>query len=433
MSAPLSSASTAIGRRVARLFIAVLVTATGTSLVHAEETAATTQRGEVPPRPSWNGTFRFGALVLDPEIRLDSDWRRSQPATGNAPDSELGLSGRRVGFEGRLGQRFGFEVSAELSASAPWRNVWANYRLPAGFTVTGGQFKVPFSLDGSLSAADRDFVFRSRLADAFTMGRDRGIAVEGRLLRKRLTVEGGLFAQDGDRVASDTHVTGGARQTAVARVIVSPLSRGGSVFKDLHVGLSAASSQLDENPSGLALRTVAGKELTHSVYWALGKRRRAGIDIRWRPGPFSISAEYLKVADERRGQGNGDEDLAPLTGGGWYVEGTWFVTGENKAKAPRPRRPLLRGGWGALEVVGRAERASLGERGYTWALAASPRAVHPALSEVRVVTTGINWYPTSGARLQFNVTHEDISGATASQLQGMSTVLTSAVRLQLFL
>jgi phosphate-selective porin len=397
--------------------------------MYAEERGGEAQRRETPRAP-WDGTVHFGTLSLDPEIRLEGDWHRAEPSPGKATRADLALSGRRVGVEGRVGQRLGFNVSAELSSSSPWRNILADYRLPAGITLTGGQFKVPFSLDGTLNAVDRDFVFRSRLGDAFTMGRDRGITAEARLWRKRLTVEGGLFARDGDRVASDARVTGGARRTRVARVTTTPLARGRGVFRDLRVGLSASSSLLDESRSGLTLRTVAGQELTSPVYWTEGARRRAGIDIRWRPGPFSLTAEYLAVTDERRGQGTGDDDLPPLTGAGWYVEGTWLLTGELKAKALRPRRPLQRGG--ALELVGRAERASLGDNTSS-TLEGNPRAARPASSAVRVLTTGLNWYPRAGARLQFNVTHETVAGATITPLQGMSTVLTSAVRFQIFL
>lgn len=394
----------------------------------AEEAAADyPQREETRSREPLDGVFYFGSLALDPEIRLTSDWLRSETRGRN----DLGLSGRRLGVEAVFGRRIGFELSAELTSASPWRTVKADYRLPAGVTVTGGQFKVPLSLDGTRGASDRDFIFRSRLGDAFTLGRDRGVTVETRLWRKRLSIEGGVFANDGDRVAS--RLTDRAHLTRVGRVTVAPLSTGRRLFKDLRIGASAASSRLDEGKSGMALRTIAGQELTSPVYWSQGSRRRAGIDVRWRPGPFSTTAEYLAVADERRGQGNGNDDLAPLTGTGWYLEGTWFLTGEAKARRLRLRRPLQRGGWGALELVGRVERASLGESGVTPAQAGSPRALRPAESHVRVLTTGFNWYPAAGARLQFNLTREAIGGATAGSLQEMSTVLTSAVRFQLFL
>ena len=160
-----------------RLLLIGILVALGVPTASAQEPdpggsqrGSATQGSDVSSRTPWNGTVHFGPLIIDPEVRLDSDWRRSKPASSHDADNDLLLSGKRVGFDARLGKRFGFEISADLTSSTPWRNVRADYRLPAGVTVTAGQFKVPFSLDGARSALERDFVFRSRLADAFSMG-----------------------------------------------------------------------------------------------------------------------------------------------------------------------------------------------------------------------------------------------------------------------
>jgi phosphate-selective porin len=204
-------------------------------------------------------------------------------------------------------------------------------------------------------------------------------------------------------------------------------------FKDLRFGFSVASSRLSEGLSSLALRRVVGEDLTAPTYWARGTRHRAGADVRWRPGPFSATAEFLSTADDRLGQGNRDQNLAPLRGTGWYVQGTWFLTGEPKAKDVRPRRPVRGGGPGAIEVILRTEGASIGTPG-VWAIqAASPRAERPASSRIRAITTGLNWYPAAGARVQFNMTRETLTGASAATLQGLPTVVSSIVRFQLFL
>ena len=40
-----------------------------------------------------------------------------------------------------------------------------------------------------------------------------------------------------------------------------------------------------------------------------GERIRLEVDALWTPGPFSVSAEYNRLADQRNGQGLGDVDL----------------------------------------------------------------------------------------------------------------------------
>ena len=68
------------------------------------------------------------------------------------------------------------------------------------------------------------------------------------------------------------------------------------------------------------------------------------------------------MTTERRGQSVEDTDLSPLLATGWYVSGTWAITGEKKAAGlNKPRRPFLRGGLGAFETAVRFERAGIRE------------------------------------------------------------------------
>ena len=72
-----------------------------------------------------------------------------------------------------------------------------------------------------------------------------------------------------------------------------------------------------------------------------GRRQRTGLEARWRPGPFSLQAEYIRLTDERRGQAVDDGDLAPLLAEGYYVSGTFAITGERKSDGlDTPRHPF---------------------------------------------------------------------------------------------
>lgn len=427
-----SAPAAATGRRIAALagiVTAVLwLTAPAALAEEKPESSAATERRPI----RGDAALRIGALTLDPEVRLDTDWRRIEPAPQHSTPGGLALSGRRVGVEGRLGRRLDFEVSAELTSSTLWRDAKVEYSLPGSTSVRAGQFKAPFSLDGTLKAAELDFVSRSRLAESFTIGRDQGVAVESRLLRKRVSVELGLFRRDGNRIDRRDEGIEAARTTTL-RVTASPMARSHGPLEELHVGVSAAASRLDEGLSSLTLRSTAGKALTAPMYWAKGTRVRVGTDLRWRVGPASVSAEYLAIADERREQSNRNDDLAPLRGSAWYVHGTWLLTGEKKTKTIRPAAALNHGGLGALEAVGRVEHASLGTAGLAPEFAASPRAHQPAGSDLRAVTAGLNWYPAGQVRVQYNIVHERSTGATSPSMSGDSSMLTNVVRFQLFL
>src|SRR5690606_20606699 len=111
-----------------------------------------------------------------------------------------------------------------------------------------------------------------------------------------------------------------------------------------------------EGQPGLRGRTVFDERFYRPDVFVRGARRRLGLEGQWRPGPFSVKAELIRLTQERSGQSVEDTDLSALIGRGWYVSGTWAVTGERKADGlDNPRRPLFRGGPGAVELAVRVE------------------------------------------------------------------------------
>ena len=185
--------------------------------------------------------------------------------------------------------------------------------------------------------------------------------VHGRLLRGWLRYEFGVFSEDGSNARTyDTDRVHGER-TLAGRVLVQPFRSTKSLASDLAFGAAFTTSDLPEGVSDLRGRT----ELDDSFYRPgrprQRQRRRIGFEARWRPGPFSIKSEYIRLSDERLGQNVDNTDLSPFVASGWYVSGTWAVTGENKADGlDSPRRPLFQGGFGAVELAVRIERIRFG-------------------------------------------------------------------------
>jgi hypothetical protein len=93
-----------------------------------------------------------------------------------------------------------------------------------------------------------------------------------------------------------------------------------------------------------------------------GNRYRWGVDLAWLIGPASVKFEYDQQIDQRKKLGPGGTDLDDVTGTGWYVTGTFLLTGENSVlNGPViPRRPFspLAGklGPGAWELVMRYQQ-----------------------------------------------------------------------------
>ena len=217
------------------LLVVVLFLATfSVARVFAEELARMGRRSRRVLRGMANSGLVRWSSTRSYASKATGDGRNL--ARADLDQEAFGLSSKRVGVEGQLGKRLALKSAASSASSSPWRDVRAQYHLPAGLTVTGGQFKVPLGLDGTKGALERDFVFRSRLADAFSMGRDQGAAIEAKLWRKRITVEAGAFSGnggartgDGVGISAKANVKAGTRLTGVVRATVSPFANQGCV------------------------------------------------------------------------------------------------------------------------------------------------------------------------------------------------------------
>ena len=162
-----------------------------------------------------------------------------------------------------------------------------------------------------------------------------------------------------------------------------------------------------------------------------GERRRIGFDARWRPGPFSIKSEYMKLTQERQGQSSDNTDLSKFFGEGWYVSGTWAITGENKADGlDSPRRSLFFGGIGAVELALRAEGISYGSEATDDVPSSAPRADVILGNTNRLVTYGVNWYLNRWLKIQVNLVHERLSDPSQGPLPDQFSFWSRFVRFQ---
>lgn len=148
-------------------------------------------------------------------------------------------------------------------------------------------------------------------------------------------------------------------------------------------------------------------------------------------GPFSVQAEYQRVAISRVNGGR----LAPwpdLTLNGHYLVGSWFLTGESRNYYPRfgafwrvkPKRDFdpENGGWGALEAAARLSRIDLDDR------EGMAGGVMGGSSDN--ITLALNWYLSAFGRVSLNYVHADVDRKTAAGQDIGGTVDGVAVRFQ---
>jgi len=354
----------------------------------------------------------------------------------------------RAGVKGTLFDVLEFEVQKELG-DGPWRDVYVNVRPIAAVQVQYGKFKIPFSMDQLAARHDLDFLYRTLAAETLAPNRDVGVMLHGSLWKRFVRYEAGFFRGDGENAPSLEYPPlrpgevpdAPSKRSIAGRLRVRPLSAlpKSKLFDTLEFGVSAMRSEVPEGTNHLQGETLFETKIFKRQYYVNGPRDRWSYEASWTPGPLSLRAEYIKVNEARQGVGTGDEsgldgDLASLPSSGWYLSGTWALTGEKKESGiDQPRRPFLQGGYGGIELAARYEKIQFGGGDASQPPSISPRADFTIRNADEIITLGVNWYVNRFVKLQLNGIRETVDDPATSPIPGQTSVWTVAFRFQFWM
>ncbi len=135
----------------------------------------------------------------------------------------------------------------------------------------------------------------------------------------------------------------------------------------------------------------------------------AGAELAGSWGPLMVQSEYFRYNVDLRNPAAG---VTNPNFDGWYVEGSWVMTGEfrkyNMATAsytrPSPANPFdpLNGNWGAWELAGRYSSTDLN---YDTTSAVAANRVFGGKQDI--VSGGVNFYPND--TLKFMLDYQDVT------------------------
>lgn len=304
----------------------------------------------------------------------------------------------RIGIDATLFKYLDLKVEGNFAGTTDLTDGYIDLKYFPEARLRGGQFKVPFSFEELTSSRFIDFVERS-VVNNLVPARDVGIMLHGGLLGGMVEYGAGVFNGGGQNAAE----TNDSKDFA-GRLLVRPLKGMNLPGADrFHL---AGHVTWGDQDAGQSLRgRTDGKFEFFPRAKTQGDRLRYGFEAVYAYGPFGLYGEYVKTEEERKGLGSGGSNLADVDGRGWYVAGTWLVTGEEKVhgKAPKVKHhfdPRTRG-LGALELVARFAQLDFDAKD---PLASTTTTPHPGPNRVDAFTAGINWYLSPNVRLMFNWT-----------------------------
>ncbi len=296
---------------------------------------------------------------------------------------------------------------ARLFAQGSLWKVW-NYKLQYDFTGTGkagindayiqysglpsssikvGNFKEPYSLQNMTSSKYMTFMERG-LPHLLTPGRSIGLGYGA--TGSNWTINVGLFAQGIDTTAGENDQS----YALTGRVTYVPIFVKNQ--QALHFGAGYSYRNLDDKQT-LRFRERPESHITNVRLIDTGNfdadsLQRFNVEALWMQGPFAVQGEYSRVDVDRVIAGNSDVGFE-----GYYIEGSWFLTGESINYNPKkgalgkiaPKGILGKGGVGAWQIATRFSRLNLTDQDING-------------GEEDNIAIGLNWYPNSNLKFMAN-------------------------------
>ena len=358
--------------------------------------------GDAPPPPGWhrdgfklkNGAFKLELTGYLQENGRSYRWDiASGDETKRNPTHQLGRL--RLGLQADYKKlSFEFAIDPRTKETYQLKDLHLQYEFSKAFVVQGGHFKPPFSIDFLTSAAKTDLVDRSMLVDDLGPDREWGGGVHGSLGKVKYYAD--VFAGDGTGKTSRSDATGAGRLTYQP---VDGFSIGASYMQG-HVTPNPLVGTTEGEAKGSRGQTPQGW-----TFWrrpmVQGQRRRLGGEAIFVKGPFRLVGEFAEAREQRLGQSSIKQDLPDVFGRAWYVTASCLITGEKKVSTIRPKKSILSGGIGAIELVARAERLSFDDVGPNTGFAGyGNRTRNIAPTADWIMAFGLNWWLTNFLKFQ---------------------------------
>lgn len=303
----------------------------------------------------------------------------------------------RLFASGKLWKVWKFKFETDFAANeVDIKDAYIQYGGFKPLSIKAGNFKEPFNIENLTSSRFITFMERALPVEAFTPDRNLGLQLHtyGNIWQAAI----GLFGEGIDSPGTEESPEESQSYGTAARASVAPINNEGRV---LHVG-GAFEWRTGYQGDEVRYRARPESHVTNVRLVDTGAIDNVDDTLKFNGeiagvlGPWSLQGEYVRT-DVSRTDGSEDVDF-----NGWYVYGSWFLTGESRPYDAEdgsfdrvaPNSVLGKGGYGAWEVAVRYSSIDLDDQDIVG-------------GKEDNITLGVNWYPTSHTRLMFNYVYVD--------------------------
>lgn len=298
----------------------------------------------------------------------------------------------RIGVQGKLDDNWSGLIEYDFAENGTSASDLILSRSLGVGTLKIGHFKVPMGFDELSSTNTIPFI--ERAAPNATIVDARRIGVGYDYFAGDFGFQGMAY---GRALGNSNNPEGDEPLGIGARFLYAPKFDNGV----LHLGASAAYEDAqdfaDRRYRARPESNVDGNRLVDTgTITEVSSTTKLGLEAYWQTGPFSALAEYYAVSVDR--DAGEEPDFS-----GWFVQGSWFLTGENRSYRNGTYRGITpkQAGRGAWEVVARYSTVDLIDAGFQG-------------GEQDIVTVGLNYYYNANIRFMVNYLMVDVTESAAT-------------------
>lgn len=365
-----------------------------TNEIKAHKTPENDVKISMIPAPKFetaDGAYSFkvgGFAQIDAGIFKDD--RKDHPDGTN-------IRRARLNFSGTLAKDFKYKIENDFAGnSSTLTDVYLEY---AGFkptSITVGQFKEPFGLETLTSDTFTSFIERAS-TNLFSPDRKIGVMVSSYGTIDPLGAWTASLGGFGSGTSSTTSTDDESRDIT-GRITLAPIADKTQV---IHFGVAGSHRIPDSSSDSFSFSSRAENQLSSAssdLAVNTGTISNAdsvnllGLEAAGVYGPFSVQGEYVRAAVNR------NSGVEP-TFGGYYVEASYFLTGESRNynastgrfERTKPMWPLSvsEGSWGAWQVMARYSNLDLNDKTILG-------------GQLKDTTFGIKWIPNNHTMITAN-------------------------------
>jgi len=333
-----------------------------------------------------NGRIQFRYSYEDRDNVHDSDEEQD--------DSSFRIRRSRVKFSGRAYKHFKYKIELALSSTGTvdgskaielydW---WASWNKNPALSVQFGQWKVPWNRQRVVSSQNQQMIDRASSQDEFTMDRQIGVMLHGKLFNKKFEYYAGAFNGNARNQSSN----GNNEMLYIARASWNPFGAYGKGIGEVESDINFSEKPIAHLSAAISYDGAADRERFSSTTIDLDPPVGTGVTLKevnktsvvaeygLKYRGFSTSAEaYWRRFDDIRANNIDSIGSGVIIDRGFFVQGGYFIM---------PKK---------LELAGRYSLVDFDDERDEDA--------------VREVALGANWFinGTHDNKLQFNWIRQD--------------------------